>query len=209
MSRDTFLKIISVVFASSITIFSSLTFKREISTKYRVKVESVSENIILSPDSTKYVEVNLECPHLISENLVKRPKEIKIDLKGERYSSVQIDVDEIKIDKPALCKIKEINPKTIYLNLERKISKELEVVPDIVGRVDDKYSVSVTVVPKYVKAVGPENELKGKNKAYTEMIDIQGKMQDFSLEVPLYKINNSVNFFPQVVTVFVKIREKE
>jgi len=110
----------------------------------------------------------------------------------------------LEIDCPQILysALQENKNKTISIKFE----KSVRVVPDIVGNVPDGYIVSVSVYPQYVNISGPEDELKGRDRIFTDMIDIQGRTSDFSIEVPIYKTGN-IKVYPQTATVFVSIKK--
>jgi hypothetical protein len=204
------LKIISVFFALSITAYSIFAFRSSYSLRYSIVVEGVSEDIVLKEQNLELV-AELDCPQILYPRLQNKNRTISVMFEKKFFPVYNINAEELmskKIKVPPLCNLKSISPKFITLEFERIVQRTVRVVPDIVGNVPDGYEVSVSVHPQYVNISGPEDELKGKDRIFTDMIDIQGRTSDFSIEVPLYKTEN-LKVYPQTVTVFVKIRKKD
>jgi hypothetical protein len=204
------LKIISVFFALSITAYSIFAFRSNYSVRYGIVVEGLSQDIVLKEKNLELV-AELDCPQILYPRLQNKNRTISVMFERKFFPVYNINAEELmskKIKVPPLCNLKSISPKFITLEFERIVQRTVRVVPDIVGNVPDGYEVSVSVHPQYVNISGPEDELKGKDRIFTDMIDIQGRTSDFSIEVPLYKTGN-LKVYPQTVTVFVKIRKTD
>jgi hypothetical protein len=204
------LKIISVFFALSITAYSIFAFRSNYSVRYSIVVEGLSQDIVLKEKNLELV-AELDCPQILYPRLQNKNRTISVMFERKFFPVYNINAEELmskKIKVPPLCNLKSISPKFITLEFERIVQRTVRVVPDIVGNVPDGYEVSVSVHPQYVNISGPEDELKGKDRIFTDMIDIQGRTSDFSIEVPLYKTGN-LKVYPQTVTVFVKIRKTD
>jgi hypothetical protein len=204
------LKIISVFFALSITAYSIFAFRSSYSLRYSIVVEGVSQDIVLKEQNLELV-AELDCPQILYPRLQNKNRTISVMFERKFLPVYNINTEELmsgKIKVPPLCNLKSISPKFITLEFERIVQRSVRVIPDIVGNVPDGYEVSVSVHPQYVNISGPEDELKGKDRIFTDMIDIQGRTSDFSIEVPLYKTGN-LKVYPQTVTVFVKIRKTD
>ncbi len=207
--KPIYLKIISLFFALSITAYSLFTFRGNYTIRHSIVVENIPQNVILKQENLDVV-LEIDCPQILYSVLQEnKNKTISIKFEKNFLPVYSINLQELlskKFIAPPLCKLVNVSPKFITLEFEKIVQRSVRVVPDIVGNVPDGYIVSVSVYPQYVNISGPEDELKGRDRIFTDMIDIQGRTSDFSIEVPIYKTGN-IKVYPQTATVFVSIKK--
>lgn len=203
------LKIISLFFALSITTYSLFAFRSNYTIRYNIVIEDMPQNVILKQENLDIV-VEMDCPQILYSSLREnKNKNISIKFEKNFLPVYSINLQELLNKKgitPPLCRLTNLSPKFVTLEFEKIVQRRVRVIPDIVGNVPDGYVVSVSVYPRYVNISGPEDELKGRDRIFTDMIDIQGRTSDFSIEVPIYKTGN-IKVYPQTATVFVSIRK--
>jgi hypothetical protein len=207
--KPIYLKIISLFFALSITAYSLFAFRGNYNIRYSIVVENIPQNVILKQENLDVV-LEIDCPQILYSVLQEnKNKTISIKFEKNFLPAYSINLQELlskNFIAPPLCKLVNVSPKFITLEFEKIVQRSVRVVPDIVGNVPDGYIVSVSVYPQYVNISGPEDELKGRDRIFTDMIDIQGRTSDFSIEVPIYKTGN-IKVYPQTATVFVSIKK--
>ena len=88
-----------------------------------------------------------------------------------------------------------VDPETLNLTLDRKLSKSVEVVPSIVGYPAQGYELSQYFVsPSTVEVEGVESVVSSLDQVETENIDLSGKREDISLRVRLKQPSPFVRF---------------
>ena len=126
------------------------------------------------------VDVRLRGPSSILNKLEPSDVSAHIDLAnaqpGERVYSITPD----DISRPQGVTVTRITPSTLRLNLQPTASKEVEIDPRIVGRVDVGYRLrSVTPRPGRVLVEGPGGRVSGMTRVTTEDIDVTGRSTGF------------------------------
>lgn len=151
------------------------------------------------------VDVRLRASSSTLDNLESSEISAHIDLAnaqpGERLYSITPD----NISRPHEVTVTHITPSTVRLNLQPTISKEVEIHPQIIGRVGDGYRLlSVTSRPKRVLVEGPGKYVSPMMQATTEDIDVSGRSTGFRARVYLDSEDGVVRF-PQGRRVEVEV----
>lgn len=208
--RKLFANIVALLFSVLSVIYSIFGIRFNYKLTYRLKLVDIPEGFVpANKDISFYAEY--KCSHIL-RGILKEEETIDVEFKissqavGNYVFFVNVDVWDIVKDVP-FCEVYSVSQKIISVELQRLYSKYLRVLPDVVGSVPPNYFYSFSVDPSYVMVSGPEGKLKDKEVIYTEIVDIQGRTQDFSIRIPLRK-EEDLKFEKDVVTVFFKIRPK-
>ena len=114
------------------------------------------------------IEAYIDLAKYDTEGLYRAPVEIR-----KRGSALGIEPLEIVVD-----------PVEISLQLDRKISKYISLQANLTGNVDAGYEfVSHTLTPAQVMADGPLGALSAISILSTDIIDLSGRHEDFSVTV--------------------------
>ncbi len=88
-----------------------------------------------------------------------------------------------------------VEPLYVTVTLEEKLSRSLEVVPNIVGFPPPGYELSdYRVSPTTVDVVGPRSRIEDVNQVVTEAVSLAGRTSDFSERVRLVRPDPLVSF---------------
>lgn len=88
-----------------------------------------------------------------------------------------------------------VEPEKLSLQLERKLSKSVEVEPSIIGYPAQGYELTQYFVsPSNVEVEGVESVVRTLEKVETENIDLSGKREDLSIRVRLKKPSPFVRY---------------
>ncbi|ADN02771.1 YbbR-like domain-containing protein [Spirochaeta thermophila] len=103
-----------------------------------------------------------------------------------------------------------IEPSQITVELVEKLSKSLQVIPDVAGSPPPGYEVvQMLVIPSSVEVEGPRDVIEGVTQIRTERIDLSSRTEDASLTVRLVRPAPSVRIpGGDVVEVRVLVRER-
>ncbi|GEM_PF-863175 len=208
--RKVFANLIALLFSVFSVIYSVFAIRFDYRLNYRLKLVNIPEGFILASKDISF-SATYKCSHIL-KGILKDQDVIDIDysIPSQEVRNyvffVNLDVWDIVKDIP-FCNVESVSQKIISIELQRLYSKLLRVLPDIVGDIQSDYSYSFSVDPPYIIASGPESKLRDKDIVYTELVDIQGRKQDFSIRIPLRK-EEGLKFDKDVVTVFFKIKPK-
>jgi hypothetical protein len=124
------------------------------------------------------IEAYIDLSKYTSEGWYRLPVQVR-----KKGSALGVEPLEISVD-----------PMEISLHLERKMSKSVPVIPAYKGRVTAGYDlVSQSISPAAVLAEGPARLLAEVTEFQTDVIDLDGRDQDFSIMI------NIVNREPLII----------
>ncbi|RKY01676.1 MAG: hypothetical protein DRP54_03300 [Spirochaetes bacterium] len=177
--------------------------------------------------TVKFEVRNLPERYVVSNNI---PDTVNVVLKGREENFTLLDTSiltayvdlekkvfndarfQIQIDRknlPRGLKIKEINPRTIHLTLERVVRKNVEVVPVIVDNPPYGFVFSnVTVIPESVYVEGPASIIEKMDSINTDDIYAGNIRENTIIETGL-KLEDKRVRVVGVKKVLVKISVKE
>lgn len=208
--QSSIFKFVAFIFSLSISVYTALTLRNSYSLKYRIVFENMPDGFTVSNLRDTFIDVNLSCPYIMSGTSFfrKNDRSVKVKLPDNFSPILNLDMMNEKYDIPPLCSILSVSPRFITFEFERVVSRVVQVKPDIVGSLPEGYTYSVSVEPERVIISGPESEIRGKEFIFTEIVDIEGRKDSFSIEVPISKFSSSVKIAPETVKVFVDIKKK-
>ena len=107
--------------------------------------------------------------------------------------------------------IERIEPSSVPLRLERRIERELEVKPGIVGKPPEGYQLlEAQAIPARVRVRGPESHVNALEGAPTETILLEGRKETFTAQQIAIDIeDHKIVALDAVVDVLVKISEAQ
>ena len=108
--------------------------------------------------------------------------------------------------------IEQVEPSIVYIDVEPREKKKVQVVPKIVGKVSQGYSLdkkAIKVIPEYVIVDGAKPKVDKINKVFTVPIDISNLTKMSRLNVLLETPESDlVKFIPDKVKVVIPISVK-
>ncbi len=203
------IKLISLALAAIVWIYVSSLQEKEKFLSVPVSVVGTPEDYLIASEIPKTVKV------------VLRGREEKLALVNEEKMAAVIDLAEdssgmvkkrIKIDEsttPQNVTIKEVTPRTVYVLLEKALTKKVKVAPVIVADLPYGYNLEdVVTEPETVEIRGPKSYLEAVKSVYTREINLKN-----ITETTIFKVNidtsNSKITLGQVQSVNVKVVVKE
>jgi len=141
------------------------------------------------------VDVRLRGPSSILNKLEPSDISAHIDLADAQPGEGVYSITPDDILRPQGVTVTHVMPSTLRLNLQPTASKEVEINPRIVGRVDEGYRLrSVTPRPGRVLVEGPGGRVSGMTRVTTEGIDVTGRSTGFVARVNLDAEDGVVRF---------------
>lgn len=166
-------------------------------------------------ESTSYptVEVRVRAPRAILETITRNALNAYIDLNtaqaGRQEIQVQIDAEVPNVD------ILNISPSAVVVRLEKRISKEVPVVANIIDSPPFGYIADTTIItPTSVLVNGAESLVNSVRRAEVSirLLDARSNVQitDFvSLRNSSGAIVTGLNVEPRTVTITVPISQQQ
>lgn len=138
---------------------------------------------------------------------------ISVDLSaltpGDRVIDLRADADYVRIDVPNGVKVEDIQPGKIAIRLEPVEEKELAVKLSTVGEIPKGFEIyDETIRPTIIKARGPASIINPVKEVVTEIVDIDGRREDFTLrQVQLNTSHSRITLQEPTVEVTFRIGE--
>lgn len=143
-------------------------------------------NLIVSKQNTATARVYLEGPREALESLRGGQFSVTADLSevepGVRVIPLKIEPNRL----PANVSVKEIEPRTIRVTVERAIEKEVPITPRWEGEPPARYEViDWKIVPSTVKISGAESLIREITEVSTESVRLSDKTGPFNATVAI------------------------
>lgn len=137
---------------------------------------------------------------------------IRLDLSPtDRDSIVTITANMVRV--PPGLRVTNIEPSSVYVDLEREIRKTVSVSPQLSGETASSFSIeSVEASPSTVTLIGPRSRLDPITSVPTEPIDISGRSTSLTTQARLRTEDGLVrpeSDDPVVVNIVVSTLEAE
>lgn len=147
---------------------------------------SVSPNLTVSKYDTLAARVYLEGPRDVLDLLRAGQFSVTADMSnvepGVRVITLSIDPGRL----PANVKVKEIEPRSIRVTVERVIEKEVPIIPRFEGEPRSGFEVTDwQITPATVKIGGAESQVRDITEASTESVRLADRTESFSEQVAI------------------------
>lgn len=143
----------------------------------RIALRGKGENIFLIQEDD--IDATADLTRYQNEGIFRVP--VHVEKKG---SALYADALEVQVD-----------PIEVTVTLEKKMSKSVEVVPNIKGYPSAGFElVQYSVTPSAVDAVGPSGKVQRLESVSTEEIDLKERDEDFVIRIRLDKSDPLIDF---------------
>lgn len=139
-------------------------------------------------DSPESIELELQGPSRVLDRENLSSVKVLLDLSSVAAPGQQtFAIADSDVTLPAGVQLLSAKPARLFLEFDRRASKEVPVVLNLVGNPADGYKVtSFETVPASVTYRGPESRLKVLESALTDAIDISGLEQSIEVSVKTF-----------------------
>jgi len=174
-----------------------------------LQFESIPPAMSLTGDTVDAVNVRLRASDTILNSLTAGQIDVSLDLSnithGEQYIPITFD----KIRVPFGAEVIKVTPPTIRLMVEKKVEKEIPIVPNFGGSPALGYKlIRFSLSPSRVTIIGAESEVQAVGEATTDLIPLEGRKEGFSEVVNIAIAHPNVAIIGQRTTqVSVEIGE--
>ena len=159
--------------------------KNMITKAYTIPVyfENIAEDGMLMKNIFYEVNIQLRGEEQIIRNIDPAELYVSIDLKEKDFGGHSIPLTAQMVHVPRDTDLISITPNTIQYEIERKVTKPVQVRPIVVGLPADGFEVYRTqVTPPTILAEGPTSAFQDRDFVETEPIDVTGLNASFNTE---------------------------
>ncbi|MBU1170853.1 MAG: hypothetical protein KKD44_14925 [Proteobacteria bacterium] len=173
-----------------------------------VEFSGLSGDLIISSESTRAIEVKVKGPKEKLEHLTSLT--CRLSLSGVQVGEKHIPVTPSLFLLPQNVMIQSIQPVSIHVSIDKKISRELPVEIVYTGSPASGYRIGgVLAYPKSVTVAGPRLLIESLDKIRTKAVDITGIIESCKKEA-VFDIDPSLPLIlpPGPVVATISITEK-
>jgi YbbR domain-containing protein len=210
-SENLLLKLISLAIAVLLwSHVSSRETELEVPAKVSIEIRNLPQNMVRISDLPNEIEIKARGPRTVLRSLRNRELRYIIDLAGAMPGPMVAKFYATKIEGlPSGANISEIYPSQVQIVLSERKNKTVRVKPLFRGEPPEGLEVLTPVVePELVEISGADEEIDLLTEVETELIDLTGHRETFTVNVGLDLINRHVEpVRDQSVRVTVPIGE--
>lgn len=163
--------------------------------------------VILDPRQT--VDLTLSGPRETINRVNPFDVSVQVDLRQAEAGTHEVSLSAENVSLPQGLRVDSIQPSSVDVTLDRLVSRQLPVEPDVRGEpAAGATRGDVEVVPAQVTIVGPQSQLEDLTALKTGVVSLEGHALSFSETVPVVAPANVVvrEIQPSRVEVRIPLR---
>jgi YbbR domain-containing protein len=210
VTNNWFLKVVSLLLAALLWAAVSNEASSEIGLDVPLEYRNIPARLEITGDMTNTVQVRLRGASNVIKGITAKDVSTKIDLTEMRPGEKTITLSPQNVQAPFGADVIRVNPSSVRFTLEPTLTKNVPIVPTIVGRPPDGYEIGqVLLRPNRVEVEGPESRMNTLSSIATVPIRVDRRQttleQTFDLDVPDPQIRIQ---HPSPVSIKIEIRKK-
>lgn len=208
LSKNTSLKILSVLLAISLWIYVSYRGESEMSIEALLEFKNIPAGMEILRQSQRKVTVNVQGYEQAMHRLRQSDVHVLVDMSTAKKGDNQISLDKDMVLLPRSLKVQRLEPTAIKIALDETVSRVVPVRPHITGIPEKPFALTgIKNSPASVKIEGPRSEVEKISLLRTDPIDITGFDDDLTQTVKLNLSGKSVRPDVSEITVSLSIRK--
>ncbi len=207
LNNKTLLKILSVFIALGMWIMVVSGHEETKEMTVPVKLINVSNGKVAIADYPN-VSVNIKGAARLMQSLANSDVLLNIDVAAFPNGQSIRRILPVDFKKPLGLEIVDVKPAELRITLDDITSKDVRVLPSIIGEVKQGYMVeSITLKPNSVNVTGAKSLLSNLENISTMPINLSERSKNFVQNVVLKDYDGVTKIQPSSVEVRVKLRE--
>jgi len=202
-------KTLAVFIAVILWFVANVEFDVEKSVDVKVKYADLDPDLIITNKPPEQINLRLSGPRSQLSSISNSNLVVNLDLGDVKSGVSKFEIQVSQINLPREVDIVSISPAEVTLNIDEKMTKTINVEPNI-SEPDKGYRIvgEPIVYPNKVKIRGPKIIVSDLEKMETNPISITGEKSKFSIQVPLQSPSSLIQIIgPELVRVTVNIEE--
>lgn len=209
LTKNLELKIASLVIAIALWVFVILSGRSNMTLDIPLQITNLPEGLVVV-ESPKTVRVNIEGSKNLLKTLDTGDISAIIDLSDAGPGRVFFNLSRSNISIPKTLVVRNIEPETVSVMVEKEMKKRVKVRPSITGLPAKGYIIDeVRVDPDSIIIEGPRSLVLEINSVRTEPLDISGINTDIQyragIDIDDPRIGRNIN----KVTVHISVKKIE
>jgi YbbR domain-containing protein len=171
------LKVLSLVIAILVWWAVARDPKVEVVLTAPIEFHHVPAQLEISSEKIPEAEIRLRGPARIVRSLTPADLHPIIDLENAGSGEKTFDLTPRQLRLPQEVEVEQIVPSQFRISLEKRIWREVEVKPRVIGTFAAGYRISEAITdPKTITIIGPERRVNAIEFAITDPVDASGVM---------------------------------
>jgi YbbR domain-containing protein len=170
------LKILSLLLATGLWFMISRDEQpAEVAVRAPVVFQHVPASLEISNESIPDAQIRVRGPERIIRSLRVNEVQAEIDLAGVKSGDRTFDLTSHEVRHPRELEVEQVVPSQLHLSFDTRTTREVNVVPDVIGRFADGYGIVKTSAdPPQITITGPRQHVERVDSAKTNPIDATG-----------------------------------
>lgn len=208
MTKNTSLKILSVLLAISLWFYVSYRGESEMSVEAPLEFKNIPTGMETLRQNIRKVTVNVQGHEQAMHRLRQSDVHVVVDMSGTKKGENQISLDKDNVLLPRTMKVQRIEPSSVKIVLDETVSRVVPVRPYITGSPERPYVLAgIKGSPASVRIEGPKTEVDRITILRTDPIDITGFDDDLTQTVKLNLNGKAIRPDVSEITVTLTIRK--
>ncbi len=179
-------KTLAVIIAISLWIVANLEFDIERNINIPIHFVNLKNDLVIVNKPPEKINLRMRGPRSKLSSFATSNISINYDLQDFKDGKRKINIRRDDVDVPREVQLITISPVEIDLEIDKLVSKKVEIIP-LIDNPDKGYEIVDTpkIEPSKVLLKGPEQVLNKLNEVYTTKISLEGEKSNFTIQVPL------------------------
>ena len=190
-------KVLSLILA--VGIWAWVQADEVVEARTRVQVQYAwPEGLVRARQVPKTLVVTVSGPQGVVHSIDRSDLVVAVDLREAEQGTVSVDFTELELTGlPTGVQVVQVSPPAIDVELDRALTREVEIRPTVIGEPRDGWLTgAVEVTPATVHITGPQERVKDIVQVSTDVIDISNARGDVVVEVGLAITDRVVGIAP-------------
>lgn len=203
------LKAAALIIAIILWLFVTSKGQTEISLDVPIDFINIPQGLDIVRYDVKSANIVIKGYEGFIKNIKPGDIRVNVDLSKAKKGEASLPITKKDIRLPYTLSLMKIEPSSVKVYLEEKMTKKVPIRPVITGRPERGYDVkTIEIRPEDMKIEGVVSELRKINFLNTEPIDIAGLREDLTQEVGLDLQGKKVRPEKDKVEVMIRIKRR-
>ncbi len=202
-------KVFSLLLAVALWAYIGSTKMGNFTFKVQVEFKRLPSSLVISKVNLTYITIELKGRKEELKNLTFKNVKAFINLENARVGDNQkYPIELTKNEIPDNISV-GLSSRNIVVNIERKISKRIKVVPRIAGSLKKGFIAgNIKVTPEYVVATGAESVIKDISEIFTNEISVEKESARVVRDISLDKTSlRNISLNAETVNILIPVIE--
>ena len=170
------LKLLSLLLAAGLWFMISPDEQpAEVALRAPIVFQHVPSHLEISSESIPEAQIRVRGPESVVRHLLRDEIQAEIDLSDAQPGERTFDLTSQQVHHPRDVTVVQIVPSQLHLDFDTRLTREVEVIPNLVGnRADGEQIVKRIVDPARITITGPKHHVEKVEAATTDPVDTTG-----------------------------------